>query len=238
MVALGQRRRLVAVTRYCHRLVDVSGLPQLDTTWSVKAGEVAALKPDLVLAATPYRAGKIDELLKARLNVLCLYPQSLADVYAHIIWLGWLSQAPAQAEEIVAGMKAELAALQARAAGQNSPRRRVYVEEWPKPCINGAPWIAEIVEMLGAEFTPKPAGRQVAEAEVVETDPEVIILNWAGVDKIDPDRVMNRPGWEQISAVQARRVVAVNEILLNAPGPNLVEGAQEVWRALYPGVAL
>lgn len=32
LIALGQRARLVAVTRYCHRLVDVTGLPQLETT--------------------------------------------------------------------------------------------------------------------------------------------------------------------------------------------------------------
>lgn len=68
LIALGQRRRLVAITRYCHRLVDVTDLPQLETTWSVKAGEIAALKPDSVIAATPYRAGKIDALLQAGLN--------------------------------------------------------------------------------------------------------------------------------------------------------------------------
>ncbi len=32
LVALGQRRRLVAVTRYCQRPVDVGGLPQLEPT--------------------------------------------------------------------------------------------------------------------------------------------------------------------------------------------------------------
>jgi ABC-type hemin transport system substrate-binding protein len=100
--ALNQRHRLVGVTRYCYRLVNVAGLPQLETTWSVKADEMAALAPDLVIAATPYQAGRVDELLKAGLNVLCLYPQSLADVYAHIIWLGRLCQVPGLAEQTAA----------------------------------------------------------------------------------------------------------------------------------------
>jgi iron complex transport system substrate-binding protein len=157
LVALGQRQRLVAVTRYCQRLVDVEGLPQLETTWSVKADEVAALHPDLVIAATPYQAGKIDELLKARLNVLCLYPQKLADVYAHITWLGHLCDASERATALVGHMQSELEALQTQAQGW--PPLRVYVEEWPRPLINAAPWIAEIVEMLGGVFVPKPAGR-------------------------------------------------------------------------------
>jgi iron complex transport system substrate-binding protein len=54
------------------------------------------------------------------------------------------------------------------------------------------------------------------------------------MENIDPARVTSRPGWERISAVRDGRVVAVNEILLNAPGPNLVEGALQVWGALYP----
>jgi hypothetical protein len=130
LVALGQRRRLVAVTHYCQRLVDVGDLPQLEPTWSVEAGEVAALAPDLVIAGVPYRAGQVDELLKARLNVLCLYPNSLADVYAHITWLGRLCGVPERADAVVRHMQSELAALQAPhlRAGQGRPaslRRRV-----------------------------------------------------------------------------------------------------------------
>jgi hypothetical protein len=50
LIALGQRIRLVAVTPYCHRLVDVTGLLQLETTWWVKADEAsheAWDRPDL-----------------------------------------------------------------------------------------------------------------------------------------------------------------------------------------------
>lgn len=231
LVALGERRRLVAVTRHCGRLVDVAGLPELESTWSVSADAVAALDPDLVIAAAPYRAGKVDELLRSGLDVLCLYPRSLADVEAHVGWLGRLCDAAAPAAEVVAGMRAIVADLQRRAAGR--PRRRVYVEGWPEPLMNAAPWVAELVERLGGEFVPQPPGRRIAEAEVIEADPEVIVVNWAGVERLDPARVRRRAGWEQVSAVRSGRVVAVNEILLNAPGPNLADGARELWRALH-----
>ncbi|MCB0173442.1 MAG: ABC transporter substrate-binding protein [Anaerolineae bacterium] len=232
LAALGQRHRLVGVTRYCHRLAEVTGLPQLDTTWAVKADEVAALQPDLVIAATPYQAGKIDTLLQAKLDVLCLYPQSVADVYRHIRWLGRLCDAADQADTLVAQMQTGLADLIRRA--KDKPRQRVYVEEWPKPLMTAGLWIAELVELLGGDCVPQPTGRQVTDQEVIEADPEVIILCWAGIEQMDPERVLARAGWSNVSAVRSGRVVAVNEILLNAPGPNLVEGAQQLWQALYP----
>lgn len=232
LVALGQRDRLVAVTRYCHRLTDVGDLPRLDTTWSLDAAAIAELKPDLVITSTPYRAGKIDELLKVHLNVLCLYPRRLTDIYAHIRWLGRLCDVPERAESVVEDMQTELAALQSQASGQ--PRRRVYVEIWPNPLMNASTWVAEIVEALGGEFVPVPAGRQVSEQEILDANPQVMVACWAGVEELDVQTIMDRPGWSQVDAIGQGCVVAVNEIMLNAPGPNLKDGMREIFRALYP----
>lgn len=232
LVALGQKSRLVAVTRYCSRLVDgLDGIPQLETTWSVKADDIAALNPDLVIAATPYQAGKVDSLLKAKLNVFCLYPETLKDVYDNIMWIGRLCNATSKAEDIVTKMKDTFADLQRQAAGK--PKQRVFVEMWPEPLMNGVPWISEMVELLGGEVVPAPHGRQVTDEEVIEADPEVIVVCWAGKNKMDTDKVLGRKGWENMSAVRSGKVVEVKEIFLNAPGPNLADGGRELYRAMY-----
>jgi len=57
-------------------------------------------------------------------------------------------------------------------------------------------------------------------------------LGWNGEHR--PGARDQPPCWECINAVRDGRVVAVNEILLNAPGPNLVEGTLQVRGALYP----
>lgn len=234
LMALGQGHRLVAVTRYCSRLVPNlgDGIPQLETTWTVQADEVAALNPDLVIASIPFCKGKMDELLKAKLNVFCLYPQTLHDVYNHLIWLGQLCDASHKAQVVVSEMKTTFANLKLQAAGK--PRLRVYVETWPTPATrNAEQWIAEMVELLGGEPVPNPPGRSVTEEEVIQADPEIIILNWAGMDTMDVERVLKRKGWENISAIRTKKVTAVNEIFLNAPGPNLAEGGRELYRAMY-----
>ena len=156
LAALGQMERVTAVSAYCHQLVEVGDRPRLPSTWSVKVEEVLPLEPDLVIVSVPYAAETITALLKAKLNVLCLYPQTLADVYAHIAWLGGLTGTAVRAEEVIAEMQTTLTGLAGKGGGQ---RPRVYVEMWPKPAMCSVEWVAELVELAGGEFVPRPAGR-------------------------------------------------------------------------------
>jgi iron complex transport system substrate-binding protein len=226
LYALGQQERVVAVSRYCSRLLDVGDKPQLPSTWSIKPDDILPHAPDLVLASVPYAAETITALLQARLNVFCLYPERLADVYTHLTWLGNLTDAAERAQQQIATMQSRLAAIAKTAAGHSRPR--VYVEMWPQPLMNSVTWVKELVELAGGEFVPAAPGQQISSDEVITADPEIIIVAWAGVAEPDLAKVTARPGWEKVTAVQNGRIHAINEILLNAPGPNLADGAEQL----------
>jgi len=233
LFALEQEHRLVAVSAYCSRLVGVGERPQLSPTWSAQPEEIVALRPDLVIASVPYREETITGLLQAGLDVLCLYPKRLADVYAHIVWLGRLTGAEDVARRVVADMLATLEAVRELAGSGHRPR--VYVEMWPSPLMSSPPWVAEMVEIAGAEFVPAGPGRRVSAEEVIAADPEIIVVAWAGVAEPKVDEVAERPGWHGISAVRRGRIVAVDEIWINAPGPNLAQGARLLAEAIRAG---
>ncbi len=233
LFALGQERRLVAVSAYCSRLVDVGERPQLSPTWSAQPDEVAALEPDLVIVSVPFRAEAVSGLLQAGLDVLCLYPKRLADIYAHVAWLGRLTGAEDAAYRVVADMQAGFEALRRQAAGRPGPR--VYVEMWPKPPMGSPSWVAELVEIAGGTFVPANPGRTVTAEEVAAADPQVIVVAWAGVAEPKLEQVYRRPGWRDISAVRQGRVVPVDEIWINAPGPNLAKGACLLAEAIGKG---
>ena len=76
--------------------------------------------------------------------------------------------------------------------------------------------------------------QQVAPAEVVVADPEVIFISWCGVpmDKLNPQRVLGREGLEGVSAVRSRRVHPLDEALLGRPGPRVVEGVARMAKLL------
>ena len=236
LFALGQQQRLVAVSEWCERLVDVGNLPRLPSTWSAKPEDIVGLEPDLVIASVPYRADTIVELLRGRLDVLCLSPQRLEDVIAHILWLGRLTDAADAAERIIAKMQATFDALRQQVAGL--PRPRVYVEMWPKPPMSSPVWVAELVEIAGGTFVPERPGRQVTDDEMRHADPEIIVVAWAGVADPPLERVLRRSGWESITAVREGRVVTVDEIVLNAPGPNLARAARLLAEVIHPEVML
>lgn len=234
LFALGQQARLVAVSEWCDRLVDAGDRPRLPSTWSAKPEEVAGLSPDLVIVSAPYRAATITDLLQAKLNVLCLYPQRLEDVYTHIAWLGRLTNAADEAERVINQMQADFETIRQRVADLRSPR--VYVEMWPKPPMCSPEWVAELVGIAGGEFVPAQPGRAITDEEIRAADPEVIVVAWTGVADPPLERVIQRAGWEQVSAVREGRVMAVEEIYLNAPGPNLAQGARLLAAAIHPEV--
>ncbi|RIK42944.1 MAG: Fe3+-hydroxamate ABC transporter substrate-binding protein [Chloroflexi bacterium] len=230
-VALGQGAKLVAVSEHCSHLADVAHLPRTPSSWSIRAEDLASYRPDLVIASAPYRQESITALLAARLDVLCLAPESLADVYRHIDLVGRITGATDRAQKLIAAMHQEFDVIRQNLMGRLRPR--VYVEMWPKPAMNAMPWVAELVELAGGEFVPLPPGRSVTDAEIQAADPQLIVLAWAGAAQINPEVVYRRPGWRELAAVRTRRVVTVDEMLLNSPGPNLVEGARRLAEVIH-----
>ena len=84
---LGVLDRLVACTKYC---VDVcpevrqTGCIIVEDSWSAKAEQIMAAKPDLVIASVPYRLESVAEILKSGVPFLGLAPKCLADIYKDI----------------------------------------------------------------------------------------------------------------------------------------------------------
>src|SRR5512140_3752764 len=87
---LGLLDRLVACTKYC---VDVcpevlaTGCIIVEDSWSAKAGQIMAAKPDLVIASVPYQLDSVAEILKTGVPFLGLAPKSLDDIYKDIMMI-------------------------------------------------------------------------------------------------------------------------------------------------------
>jgi len=220
---LGQADRVVAVSRWCGRLVDVGDRPQLESTWSIRREVLTTLAPDLVVAGLPYSARGVEELLRSGLNVLFLSPSRLEDVFTDILLLGRLTGADSRAEALVADMRARIEGAAARSRGLWAPR--VYVEVWSKPLFSGPGWMADLVEAMGGIFVPEGPGRRVSEEEVLEARPDVVVVAWTGVAAPRPEAILRRPRWQRVPAVEHGRVEVVDELLFNAPGPGLAQAA-------------
>jgi iron complex transport system substrate-binding protein len=68
--------------------------------------------------------------------------------------------------------------------------------------------------------------------EVVARDLDLIIGSWCG-KKFQPERVMARPGFEQIRAVQRQDIYEIKSPLILQPGPAaLTDGLAELQKII------
>jgi iron complex transport system substrate-binding protein len=233
LCAIGARRLLVGVTKWCCDVAPVARLPQVGDCWHMESvADIVALRPTLVVGSVPYKQETVGKLLEQPVNFLAMNPRSLADVYADIRLLGGIAGRATQAEALIRKMRSEFAVI-ARAAKKLKRRVRMYCEAWPNPRIGSPPWVAELVKICGGEMIV-PAGEKVTDAQVAEARPEVIVLAWAATGgKSDPEQAYKVEAWKDVPAIQERRVFAVRDELLNTPGPPLMEGAHQLFRALH-----
>ena len=233
LCALGAKKTLVGVTKWCADVAPVSDLPKLGDCWHLESvDEILRLKPTLVIGSVPYKQETVAKLLEHPLNFLGMNPRSLADVYADIRMLGGIVGRPKSAEALVRKMQREFASIASKSKN-GAAGLRVYCEAWPNPRISSPPWVAELVSLCGGQLVV-PAGERVNEKQVAASKADAIVLAWAATgDRANPDKAYKIPEWREVPAIRNRRVYVIRDEFLNTPGPPLVQGARELWKLLH-----
>lgn len=234
LCALGAKKHLVGVTRWCKDVAPVDGLPTLGDCWRCDPAAVAALKPDLVIGSVPYRTEVIEGLLRRGLTFLAMNPRSLSDIHSDINLLGRLVGREKQAKALNQRLRARIRRVAARARRARN-RPQVYCECWPKPLMTSPRWVEEMVTLAGGRFVPAGGGRRVSPREVRAARPEIIILAWAACGmRVDARKVLHRPGWREFPAVAQAQVYVVSDETLNTPAPPIAEGLERLARIIHP----
>jgi len=239
LASVGELHRVVACTKYC---VDV--VPQLETdphnrspliiadSWTSKAHEILAARPDLVIASVPYQQEAVVEILKAGISFLGLAPRTLDDIYTDIALISSSVNASERGERVINEMQAAIEEVRSQTA--SLPRKRVFAEEWGKPVIASQPWVAELVNAAGGDFLGE-AGKQCSAEQVARLDPEVIIAAWCGAgDRVPLAKIVAERSWSETTAARTAQVYCISDELLNTPAPTLVVGLRALAGAIHP----
>jgi iron complex transport system substrate-binding protein len=232
---LGLLDKLVACTKYC---LDIC--PELshekylvvEDSWTAKAEQILAARPDLVIASVPYQIEALTEIMKCGIPFVGLAPKSLSDVYADIATIARITGAESGGLAIIVKMQARVSAVQQTIASSEKPL--VYCEEWGKPLILSQKWVAELVEAAGGQFYGGP-GKQTSSDHVQTANPDVIIAAWCGAgDRVPLEKIVIQRGWEELKAVQRGRVYCINDEFLNTPASTLIDGLHALASAIHP----
>jgi iron complex transport system substrate-binding protein len=235
LCAIGARKYLVGVTKWCSDVAPVARLPKLGDCWHLDSVEkILDLKPSLVIGSVPYKQETLTKLLEHPIDFLAMNPRSLADVYADIRLLGGIAGQAKQAEALVRKMLRAFAAIE-RNSKKRKSRVRVYCEAWPNPRISSPPWVEELVRIAGGELVVPP-GERVSETQVASAMPDVIVLAWTATgDTADGTKAYEVAEWKDVPAIRNHRVYVIRDELLNTPGTPLVKGGKTLL-GLFRGV--
>jgi iron complex transport system substrate-binding protein len=234
LLALGAGRELVGVSKWCKEVAPIGSRPQVGDCWRMDIHEVMRLKPTLLIGSVPFAPETVKTILKQPVAFLAINPRSLADIYADIRTLGRVVNRAAAGEREIVRMRAAFNKIAHRAKRiRTRPRTRVYCEAWPNPRISSPPWVAELVEIAGGRMAVA-AGTRVTDEAVAQARPDVIVLAWTATGaRSKPSSALANPAWQDVPAIQSRRVVAIRDELLNTPGPPLIQGTEELFRAIH-----
>jgi iron complex transport system substrate-binding protein len=205
-------------------------------SWNSKAAEIAAAKPDLVIASVPYQLESVGEILKSGVPFLGLSPRMLADIYRDIAMIAGIVGRPERGVEVISSMQNAIEGVREKVQQANCGSLLVFCEEWGKPLIASQPWVAELVTAAGGEFVGQP-GQQTSAEAVLARDPDVVIAAWCGAgDRVPLEKIVAQRGWQATKAARERRVFCLPDPWLNTPAPTLLRGLQAIASILHPEI--
>lgn len=210
--------------------------------YTLDEGAMAALAPDVILTQDLCRVcavptGQVDAALahlQCRAEVVTLDPMTLDEVLDGIRAVGGALDVPGAADEVVAGLRRRLAAVDSAVAGRT--RRRTAVVEWVDPLFTGGHWIPDQVAAAGGD----PVGGHPGTA----SGP----TSWDDLRRARPEVVLVAPCGYGLDGAAAQAQVVARELpeaevwaidgnaVVVRPGPRLVDGVEAIAAVLHPGL--
>lgn len=235
---LGVGEQIVGATDFDVYPEAAQKIERVSTSMAINAERILELNPDVVVAYTSGNEEQITQLEDAGLKVFVIASAtSFDDVYTDIIQLSEVMGVEAKGEEIVAGIQAQITAVQEKTDTVGT-KKKVYYEVSPAPDIwttGNNTFQQEIMNAAGVEnlFADQDSWLSVTEEDVITRNPEVIITPATYMENA-VDEILGRAGWDQIQAVSDKSVVLVDGEVMSRPGPRIGEAVEIMAEAVYP----
>jgi iron complex transport system substrate-binding protein len=212
--------------------------------YTLHTDALAGLAPDLILTQDLCRVcalptGHVEDALGylgCSADVVSLDPRSLDEVLATIVTVGQHTGTQQRAARLVAALRARLAAVADRVAGQ--PRPAVAVIEWVDPPFTAGHWVPDLVTAAGGRpVAARPGGPSVQSSwdQIAAAGPEVVVVSPCGFH-LDGAAAQAELAARQLPGLPVWAIDA--DGLVVRPGPRLVDGVEALAAIVHPGLAL
>jgi iron complex transport system substrate-binding protein len=237
LFALGLDEQIVGVTNFCNYPPAAEAKPKIGYTHP-NLESLLALRPDMVAAPSeflrPDVLAKLDEL---KISVFILRAKSLEDVLSHIHLLGRIFDRSSAADAVTRHMRERLGQIARQL--ETTPSTRVLYVLSSQPLITVGPdsYIHQMIGLAhGINIATAASGAypRLNMETVLEENPEVLLFPVGSTEGVSETERQTWSRWTGLSAVQHRRLHVVSSDALNRPGPRVVDGLEQLARAIHP----
>ncbi len=236
LFALGLDSAVVGVTDYCNYPEEALHLPRVGGMLNPAIERIISLRPDLVvMSGSGNLASDYGRLTNLGLTVFVSYPHDLDGVLKSIHDIGLLTSRERRADALVQSMRQHMDSL--RAISSQGPHHTVLVLVSLRPVISAGPgtFINEMIRLCNATNIASGATTAypiLSREEILKRDPDRIIVTSDAV--ADISEVYDAfPEWRGLKAVADSAIVLVSADTMTRPGPRIIEGLEELYRAIH-----
>lgn len=241
--ALGLENEIVGVSDYDNYPESVSEKTKLGGI-EINVEKLLELNPDLALLSASQGVNDKDtikQLQSAGIDVVVVPDaNSIEGAYETIELIAKSTGKQAKGEEIITGMKEEVAAIKEKAADVKETKK-VWIEVSASPDLyttGSGTFMDEMLKIIGAEniSADQEGWVTMSEETVIERNPDVIITTYGYYVDNPEEQIYTRSGWTEVNAVKNKEVYDVNSDTVTRPGPRLIDGLKEIAEAVYPDI--
>ncbi len=233
LLALGAGDLLVARTDY-DRQPEFAHLPSIGGGLDPSPEAVAALTPDVVIGWRNRASVDLQAALTPfGIPVLSFETTDTTDVFRQLARLGVLTGRSAKADSLATQVRADLAAIQREACTlEETPRDVLLVlSTEPPQTAGGSTWMSTLLEtaclrnVFEDVATPWP---MIGMETLAARQPHFLLTSRRDSLGSGLAEFRRRPGWRDLDAVQAGRVLEIPVDLFSRAGPTLPEAARAI----------
>jgi len=235
LFALGLGDKLVAVSNQCDYPEEAASKEKAGDFYQPNYEQIAAAEPDLVFVGNAAPAEALDKFEELGITAVSLEAVDLEGTYQSILDIGKLTGTLDKAQEIVDDMKQKVSEIEEKVKDAPTPSTYFVVSygEWGNYTAGSGTFIDELISIAGGRNIagnleePWP---EFSLEKLVEEDPEVVIVS----ESANIEEIKSLEGYKELTAVKENNLKLVVESLVMRPGPRLVQGLEQIAKAIHP----
>ena len=233
LVLLGEGRRLVARTDF-DRQPELAALPSIGGGLDPSPEAIAALTPDVILGWRNRASADLEQALKPfHIPVLSFETTDTGDMFRNLTRLGVLVDRPERADSLATALRTRLERVR-RDACVTGPTRAptVLLVLWTDPPMTagGGTWMTTLLETacLRNVFADLTTPWPTVSLEAITARQPDWILTSRGQPGQRLAELRAKPGWRDLTAVRAGRVLEIPGDLFARAGPTMADAAEAI----------